>query len=245
MRILLRFVFVRESCNDSMIFWKKDSVRVRVWKRTVQVLYGFTLILFQRGEMRFQCYLRFGLEIEPFLWILGCVFPLVSRFSLLSSFFWIRILWDFFPSSSQPSCFCDRAEFVTNGDELGARIAEEAIRWWRFSDESLRIATIFAEFGLDSDSGNLGFMHLFLSFLWTWWFWSVTAKRENVKFVCWSGAWMCKFWHLEPYIGWHVDCGPTGMRHVDLELLAWPWTESEKKRTNMQICKIWDCFAIF
>jgi len=75
-------------------------------------------------------------------------------------------------------------------------------------------------------------------------FWSVTAKREKAESVCWCGASICNFWHLEPYIGWHVDCGPTRMCHVDLELLAWPWTESEKKRTKMQICKIWDCFAI-
>ncbi len=33
--------------------------------------------------MRSQCYLCFGLEIEPFLLILGFVFPLVSRFRLL------------------------------------------------------------------------------------------------------------------------------------------------------------------
>ena len=56
-----------------------------------------------------------------------------------------RILSLFF---SKP-CFCDRTEFVAIGDELGARIAEEMIRWWKFSNESLRIATHFTAFGLN------------------------------------------------------------------------------------------------
>ena len=32
---------------------------------------------------------------------------------------------------------------------------------------------------------------------------------------------------------------------MDWTELAWPWTESEKKRTKMQFWKIWDCFAIY
>ena len=56
--LVIIFMQLWESCFDSSLFvnlatilwffWKKDSVRVRVWKRTVQILYGFTLILYQK-----------------------------------------------------------------------------------------------------------------------------------------------------------------------------------------------------
>jgi len=115
------------------------------------------------------------------LWIWFCllIFGLKSRNKpvILSLFF-------------SKSCLRDRTEFVTTGDEFGARIAEEVIQWWRFNIESLRIATNFTEFGLDL---VLEIARVYASFwilviFWVWMDFDRNWKeRESSELFVWRG----------------------------------------------------------
>ena len=171
--------------------------------------------------MRFQCYLRFGLEIEPFLLILGCVFPLVSRFSLLSSFFWIRILRDFFPSSSQPSC----SVIVLSLLPMVTNLALELQRT-RFDDED----SVTSLWELLQSSLNLGWIlilkprvHAFVLELFMNLMVLICNCQERESEICFVEMARVNLilWHCVQFIACHVCCGPMSSCHVVLELLGW------------------------
>jgi len=191
-------VYEYEEVSSLILTWFCSEIRSRV---------------FENLWIWFCCWsLAWNPEINR--WIFRSSSSLVQNLEILSLFF------------SKP-CFCDRTEFVATGDELGARIAEEVIRWWRFSNESLRIATNFTEFGLDLVLKKLGFVlhvHEFSEFLVDL---ILTDMREKLVNCFWCGA--RNLWiPLTPTALYRLTCGLLIQWACDM----WTWTSAWQSGLN-------------
>jgi len=190
--LVIIFMQLWESCFDSSLFvnlatilwffWKKDSVRVRVWKRTVQTLTDSHWFFFKEVRWGFSVTCVLVWRLNRFFWSLAVYFHWWAGFC-------------FFPPSSGSGSY--EISFLLLLNPLALWSCWVCYQWWRTwrlncrgSDSMMKIQWRISENRYNLHwiwAGfwfwNLGFMHLFLSFPWIWWFWSVTAKREKVKFV--------------------------------------------------------------
>jgi len=151
-------------------------------------------------------------------------------------------------------------------------IAGAKIQWWRFTVNfwgSLEIASNLLAFrlclllGIGFDGEFEEFVQidaelvlnwvrvswLFLRFWWICELWSVTAKREKKNlFVTWRvmNGFSDTLHSNWPFIGCHVGIWANCIVTCGLD---WIWRGFGLDwliltlRTNLQICKIWDCFA--
>jgi len=200
-RILLRFTFVRESCNDSLIFWKKIRLWLGFWKRTVEIPCGFTLILFQRGKMRSQCYLLFSWRFDLNLWNsfeLSSVLLVPDSNPSLTSNFSSASLIHFcnFSSSLLPRLLWSRWGLATNLTLELQQLElddEDSIESLRADAETPLIC-----FELLLRKPFLAWMFLrFLSFLSLLWILIQLNWRENIGICLWGVfCWMVIMWRF-------------------------------------------------
>jgi len=228
-RILLRFIFVRESCNDSLIFLEK-RIRLGLGFESERFkLLRIHIDSFQRGKMRFQCYLLFWfgdwtVSFDPWLCI-STGEPVFASFLLLLDPDPMRFLSLFFSTSALWSCWVCYQWWRTwrlNCRGLGSVMKVQSHLWELMKENSIDLFEIASEKTVR--------VLCSWAFLMNFVIWSVTEMREKLNVFVWCGAdsdsvTLCAFYSLPSVhlTQWTSD--------------TWTWnclrgllrTESEKK----------------